>query len=134
MRSRFRWAAIAAAMTMVSTLVLPVSAEAATCTPSVSLDQPYIDASRVVHFVAHYQTCGPEMALKLKSRVYHEGRYEFFISGPVSGAGQTEFLEGPTCSPYPAVKMQYLYALKIGAVLYAKSAPKTYTYPLRPCT
>jgi hypothetical protein len=114
--------------------VSPASAAAAGCTPSVSLVQPYTDAGDVTHFVFDYQTCGPEMALKLKWRYYHDGRYDTAISGPVSGSGRVQYTNGPSCGGQnPPPKAQYLATLKIGPVLYAKSTPKTYTIPYRAC-
>jgi hypothetical protein len=109
----------------------PASAAADACAPSVSLVQPYTDTAGVTHYVFDYQTCGPEMGLKLKSRIYHQGRYEAFITSPVSGSGRVEYKESG-CGGQP-VKGQYLAALKIGPVLYAKSTPKTYTIPYRAC-
>lgn len=131
---RIRLVAVGAAVIMVGILapISPAWATAAACTPSVSLAQPYTDTAGVTHFVFDYQTCGPEMALKLKARPYQEGRYETLISGPVSGSGRVEYRESG-CGGEPPVKAQYLGVLKIGSVLYAKSAPKTYTIPYRPC-
>lgn len=135
MIGRIRWAVVGAAAIMVG-VVLPISpatAAAAACTPSVSLVQPYTDAAGVTHYVFDYQTCGPEMALKLKWRYYHEGRYETAISGPVTGSGRVEYTEFSCGAQNPPPKAQYLGALKIGPVLYAKSTAKTYTIPYRAC-
>jgi hypothetical protein len=132
--NRIRLVAVGGAAIVAGILVpiSPASASDAACTPSVSLAQPYTDTAGVTHFVFDYQTCGPEMALKLKSRPYHEGRYETFISGPVSGSGQVDY-KSSGCGGEPPVKSQFIGVLKIGSVLYARSAPKTYTIPYRPC-
>jgi hypothetical protein len=55
------------------------SASAATCTPNTWLEKPaVVDDQGGWVLTAHYNTCGQQMTLSFKSRIYHEGRYESF--------------------------------------------------------
>jgi hypothetical protein len=108
------------------------SASATTCTPSTRLEKPTTNNQGENIFTAHYNTCGQPMTLSFKSRIYHEGRYEWFARYfNLQGTG-TETVGSSGCGG-EAVKGQYLTTLTIGQTLYAKSAPKTFTPFNPPC-
>jgi hypothetical protein len=124
---------VLAAATLGSTAVLP-TASAATCTPRVWQERPALnpDVPNGVIYTAHYNTCGESMTLSFKSRVFHEGRYEWFARY-FNLIGKDVTTVGTSGCGGEVVKGQYLTTLKIGQTLMAKSEPLTFTPPNSPC-
>ena len=124
--------AVGAALATAAFTSTAASASAATCTPNTWLEKPTTNSQGVNIFTAHYTTCGQSVTLSFTSRIYHEGRYEWFARYfNVNGTG-TETVSTSGCGG-EAVKGQYRTTLKIGQTLYAKSAPKTFTPFNPPC-
>jgi hypothetical protein len=124
--------ALASAM-LTSAGVLP-TASAATCAPRTWMERPALnpDAQNGVTYTAHYNTCGQPMTLSFKSRVFHEGRYEWFARY-FNLNGKDVTTVGTSGCGGDAVKGQYLTTLKVGQTLIAKSNPLTFTPPNSPC-